>query len=162
MKPAVIKKVLYVPELGTNLFSILAATRLGWEVIFSGTTVRISSAKHEVIMVGERAGRGLYLLKIHTRFIHEDHDKQLSFTPPIPNASHAQRQRTKHIDITYNFILLKQEDREIDIQFVNSEHQWADFLTKPLLSPRLTAIREPVGIVPGLTLCDLLVVFMFV
>jgi hypothetical protein len=45
MKPAVIKKVLYVPELGTNLFSILAATRLGWEVIFSGTTVRISSAK---------------------------------------------------------------------------------------------------------------------
>ncbi|EFX65875.1 hypothetical protein DAPPUDRAFT_116880 [Daphnia pulex] len=45
--------------------------------------VRISSAKHEVIMVGERAGRGLYLLKIHPRFIHEDHDKQLGFTPPI-------------------------------------------------------------------------------
>jgi hypothetical protein len=74
----------------------------------------------------------------------------------------AQRQRTKHINITYHFIRSKQEYREIDIQFVNSEHQWADFLTKPLLSPRLTAIREPVGIVPGLTLCDLLVVFMFV
>jgi hypothetical protein len=85
-KPAVIKKVLYVPELGTNLFSISAATRLGWEVIFSDTTVRISSAKHEVIMVGERAGRGLYLLKIHPRrSIHEDHDKQLGFTPPIKN-----------------------------------------------------------------------------
>ena len=46
MKLAVIKKVLYVPELGTNLFSTSAATRLGWEAIFSGPTV---------IMVGERA-----------------------------------------------------------------------------------------------------------
>jgi hypothetical protein len=56
--------------------------RMGSDFLFS-LTVRISSAKHEVIMVGERAGRGLYLLKIHPRFFHEDHDKQLGFTPPI-------------------------------------------------------------------------------
>jgi hypothetical protein len=47
-------------------------------------------------------------------------------------------------------------------RFVNFEHQWADFLTKPLPSPRLTAIRETVGIVPALTLCDRLVVSLFV
>jgi hypothetical protein len=66
----------------------------------------------------------------------------------------ARRQRTKHIDITYHFVRSKQEDRDIDIQFVNSQHQWADFLTKPLPSPRLTTIREAIGIVPALTLCD--------
>ncbi len=69
------------PELRTNLFSTSAATRLGWEVIFSSTSVRISSAKHEVIMVGERAGKGLvYLLMIHPRPIHVDHKKQLGFS----------------------------------------------------------------------------------
>lgn len=75
MKPAVITKVLYVPELGTNLFCISAVTRLGWEIIFSGTEVRILSDKKEFmeLMVGERTGRTLYLLKIHPRSNQDNH-----------------------------------------------------------------------------------------
>jgi hypothetical protein len=45
MKLAITKKVLFVPELGSNMFCILAVTHLGWKVIFSVTKVHMLSEK---------------------------------------------------------------------------------------------------------------------
>ena len=70
-KPAIIKKVLYVPGLGINLFSIAAATDLGWKVTFVDTMVHISSEENTKIIVGERVGRNLYLLAIQARYKEE-------------------------------------------------------------------------------------------
>jgi hypothetical protein len=66
-KPAIIKKVLYVPGLGTHLFSIAAVTDLGWKVTFTGTRVHFTSEYGNLIMTGERVGRTLYLLDIKSR-----------------------------------------------------------------------------------------------
>ena len=63
--------VLYVPGLGINLFSIAAATDLGWKVTFVDTMVHISSEKNTKIIVGERVGRNLYLLAIQARYKEE-------------------------------------------------------------------------------------------
>lgn len=58
-----IKDVLYVPILGTNLFSIGTATENGTEIHFNNNKVYFSR-RGITFMVGQRAGRGLYHLSI--------------------------------------------------------------------------------------------------
>ena len=58
MESALIEMVLYVPNLGVNLFSIAAITKLGVTVHF--IEARVSFNKNEsVVMVGERIGKTL-------------------------------------------------------------------------------------------------------
>ncbi len=54
LKKGIINGVLYVPNLGTNLFSIAAATTAGIEVNFVRDQVTLSQ-KGKVVMVGHRA-----------------------------------------------------------------------------------------------------------
>lgn len=57
------EKVLYVPGLVINLFSIGAATELGAKAVFVNNSVKITQ-NNILIMEGHRAGRTLYLLDI--------------------------------------------------------------------------------------------------
>lgn len=60
---AIMKEVLYIPELGTNLFSIVSATKNGSEVRFINDEVII--VKNEKIEItGRRIGTSLYSLDI--------------------------------------------------------------------------------------------------
>lgn len=60
---AIMKEVLYIPELGTNLFSIVSATKNGSEVRFVNNEVII--VKNEKIEItGRRIGTSLYSLDI--------------------------------------------------------------------------------------------------
>ena len=59
----VLKGVLFVPQLGANLFSIGAATRGGAEVFFSGETVSLTKSGRTEIQ-GQRVGDTLYYLNI--------------------------------------------------------------------------------------------------
>ena len=61
-----------------------------------------------------------------------------------------QRPKTKHNDVRYHFIRLQQATGEIDMQYVNTNGQLADILTKALPGPRFSIIREALGIVPSL------------
>ncbi len=81
-KPAIIKKVLYVPGLGTNLFSIAAVTDLGWKATFTGTRVHFTSENGNSIMTGERVGRTLYLLDIKPR-LHQESQQSLACASSI-------------------------------------------------------------------------------
>ena len=58
-----LKKVLYVPELGVNLYSIGRAADMGINVNFSGDIVEFTKDGAE-IMVGQKLGKSLYHLKI--------------------------------------------------------------------------------------------------
>ncbi len=73
-KVITLKKVLYVPGLGTNLLSIAAVTDLGWNVIFANTRVTFTAPESGLVMVGERVGSSLYLLDIH----HTNEEDQVS------------------------------------------------------------------------------------
>ncbi len=66
-KATTLKNVLYVPNIGTNLFSIAAATDMGWKATFDGSQVHFTSPQRDTIMVGERVGRKLHLLAIRPR-----------------------------------------------------------------------------------------------
>ena len=55
--------------------------------------------------------------------------------------------RTKHIDVKLFFIRDQQEEGKIDVKYVGTINQLADFLTKPLAAPRFHFLRQAVGIV---------------
>ena len=61
-----------------------------------------------------------------------------------------QRPKTKHIDIRCHFIRKQQETGVISMEYIRSESQLADIMTKPLPDPRFAAIRESMGVVPAL------------
>ena len=48
-----------------------------------------------------------------------------------------QSQRTKHLDVRYNFIKDFWKNGEIDLKYVESEKNHADIFTKPVSKPKL-------------------------
>jgi hypothetical protein len=54
--------------------------------------------------------------------------------------------KTKHIDICFHFIREKAKGGEIQVNYIPTTYQQADFLTKPLPYPSFIANREAVGI----------------
>ena len=53
-----------------------------------------------------------------------------------------QHSRTKHIEIKHHFIRDYVQKGTIDIQFIDSEHQWADIFTKPLTIAKFDFIKK--------------------
>lgn len=54
--------------------------------------------------------------------------------------------RTKHIDVRYHFIREKFEDNIFSLEFVGTEDQLADILTKPLQKDRFEKLRSAMGV----------------
>jgi len=50
--------------------------------------------------------------------------------------------RVKHIEIKHHFIIDYVQKQIIDIQFVDTDHQWADIFTKPLTVERFNFIKK--------------------
>jgi hypothetical protein len=53
-----------------------------------------------------------------------------------------QHSRVKHIEINHHFIRDYVQKEILDIQFIDTEHQWADIFTKPLTVERLDFIKK--------------------
>ena len=62
--------------------------------------------------------------------------------------------RSKHIDIKFHFLRDYVDGGQIVIEFVETDRQLADVLTKPLGRLRLTELKEMIGMegVQGITL----------
>jgi hypothetical protein len=56
-------------------------------------------------------------------------------------------QRTKHVDIKYHFIREQLKNGVIDMQYVGTDDQLADMLTKPLETSRFQKLRQRIGII---------------
>lgn len=55
--------------------------------------------------------------------------------------------RTKHIDVRYHFIREKYEEGVFELNYVSTDEQLADILTKALGRDRFQRFREMLGIV---------------
>lgn len=53
--------------------------------------------------------------------------------------------KTKHIDVRYNFIRSQQQSKEIDVKYVPTSKQLADPFTKALSNPRFSEMRSAIG-----------------
>ena len=56
-------------------------------------------------------------------------------------------ERSKYIDLKYHFIRDCVEAKKVELEFVPTEHQLADMLTKPLGRVRLAELRTRIGMV---------------
>jgi hypothetical protein len=52
--------------------------------------------------------------------------------------------RTKHIEIRYHFIRDHVQKGDIELEFVSTDSQWANILTKPLIEERFYTIRREI------------------
>jgi len=50
--------------------------------------------------------------------------------------------RAKHIEIKHHFIRDYVQKGTLDIQFIDTEHQWADIFTKPLTMEKFDFIKK--------------------
>lgn len=57
-----------------------------------------------------------------------------------------QHSRTKHIDIRHNFIYQLEEEKVMSLDYVKTEDQLADILTKPLHSKRFEYLWSTIGL----------------
>lgn len=57
-----------------------------------------------------------------------------------------QHTRTKHIDIRYHFIRELVDKNLLALEYVSTDHQWADLFTKPLDTERFMTLRNAIGI----------------
>jgi hypothetical protein len=62
----------------------------------------------------------------------------------IKNPVH--HQRSKHIKVRYYFVQERQEAGDIEVQYISTDIQLVDSLTKPLPNPRFSALRKLMGI----------------
>jgi len=68
----ILKNVLFVPDLGVNLFSVRSATKVGLRVLFNNDRVTISKGE-KIVAVGESFSNHLYRLNI--RSVKNHHSK---------------------------------------------------------------------------------------
>jgi hypothetical protein len=55
--------------------------------------------------------------------------------------------RAKHIEIKHHFIRDYVQKGVINIQFIDTEHQWADIFTKPLAIDKFDLIKKNLNMV---------------
>lgn len=110
-------------------------------------TVALSTTESEYMAASEAAKEVLWLRQL----LIDINEPQLMVTLCIDNQSAIKlihnpiyHKRTKHIDIRYNFIREKVEQNVINIQYVKSSNQLADFLTKALPSSKFILNRDQV------------------
>jgi len=56
--------------------------------------------------------------------------------------NHILHSRAKHIEIKHHFIRDYVQKRVLDIQFIDTDHQWADIFTNPLTVERFNFIKK--------------------
>ncbi|CAK1594595.1 unnamed protein product [Parnassius mnemosyne] len=110
-------------------------------------TVALSTTESEYMAASEAAKEILWLRQL----LIDIDEPQLVITLCIDNQSAIKlihnpiyHKRTKHIDIRYNFIREKVEQNVINVQYVKSSNQLADFLTKALPSGKFILNRDQV------------------
>lgn len=108
-------------------------------------TVALSTTESEYMAASEAAKEILWL----RQFLYDIGEPQSSITLNVDNQSAIKlinnpvfHRRSKHIDIRYNFIREKVRKKIVDIKYVESSNQLADFLTKSLPVSKFNSIRD--------------------
>lgn len=111
--------------------------------------VALSSCEAEYIAATSGTCQGLWLGKVLSNIEGED---QRRATLRVDNKSAialaknpVHHDRSKHIDTRYHFIRECVQTGDINLEYVRTEEQLADLLTKPLGKQRFLELREKIG-----------------
>jgi hypothetical protein len=109
-------------------------------------TVALSSTESEYIAVSAAVQEAIFLRRLlddlgfpqrSPTVIYEDNQGCLYLSE-----NSGVQQRTKHIDIRYHFIREHVESEEIKLEYIRTDEQLADLLTKPLSRQRVVVLSK--------------------
>lgn len=110
-------------------------------------TVALSTTESEYMAASDAAKEILWL----KQFLSDINEPQESVILNVDNMSAIKlvqnpvfHKRSKHIDVRYNFIRTKVEEKLIDIRYIESACQLADFLTKALSTSKFVHNRDQI------------------
>jgi hypothetical protein len=112
-------------------------------------TVATSSCEAEYIAASEASKEAIWLQRLLDHFGHKipqvplQIDNQSAIQLAKNPMSHA---RSKHIEVRWHFIREKVEEGLIKVQFVGTNDQVADGLTKPLVGEKLSKFVSNIGL----------------
>jgi len=115
------------------------------------TIVAISSCESEYVAAATTTCQGIWLARLLSEFSSSD---AKPFVLRVDNQSAIAlaknpvfHDRSKHIELKYHFIREAVETKKLELEFVPTEFQLADMLTKPLGRVRLAELRSSAGMV---------------
>ena len=111
-------------------------------------SIALSTAKAKYIAAGSYYAQTLYKKqKLEDFGLYYDHipincDNTSAISLSKNPIEHS---RIKHIEIRYHFIRNHVQKGDVDLVFIDTNHQWADIFTKPLSEERFCVIRRELG-----------------
>jgi len=112
-------------------------------------TVALSSTEAEYMAAASAVQEAVHLRllmktlgfeQIGATLVYEDNQGAIAMSVNPVNA----HKRSKHIDVRFHFLRERVASGEVKLEYIVTEHQQADLLTKPLLRARLVRIRDRV------------------
>ena len=111
--------------------------------------VALSTTESEFISAADGTKEAIWLRRLHVELGGNDQPVKLNCDNQGAIAlvrNPVFHQRTKHMDVRYFFVRDAQQDGLIDIQYVETENQLADCVTKALAVPRFEKLRSNLNI----------------
>ena len=113
--------------------------------------VALSSCESEYVAAATAACQGIWLARLLAEFGYGEAERVALKVDNKSAISLAKNpvfhERSKHIELKYHFIRDCVETKKIELEFVPTEHQLADMLTKPLGRVHLAELRSSIGMV---------------
>ena len=113
--------------------------------------VALSSCESEYVAATTAACQGIWLARLLGEF-REMEEKTVRLKVDNKSAislakNPVMHDRSKHIELRYHFIRDCVETKKIELEYVATEFQLADMLTKPLGRVRLQQLRSSIGMI---------------
>ena len=111
----------------------------------------LSSTEAEYIALSEAVKEALWMKRLLEDFnqhvpppirIYEDNQNCIRLLK-----NERSTQRTKHIDVKYNFVRDLYNSKELDVMYCPSQFMIADLLTKPLEAVKIRQLSKDIGLV---------------
>ena len=124
----------------------------------------LSSTEAEYVVVSSCCAQVLlmkhqledYGLKLHNIPIKCDNTSAIALTKNLVFYA-----RTKHIEVKNHFIRDHVQKRDIDLEFIDTNHQIDDIFTKPLDKEKFEYFRNELGMIISLHVCTIFIFEMW-
>jgi hypothetical protein len=105
------------------------------------TCIALSSCEAEYVALSLAAQEALFLKQLLNELDPRDHDEVILHCDnqgaiALSN-NRICNQRSKHIDIRYHFVRNAVLERQVNLEYISTEHNVADIFTKPMGKPKL-------------------------
>lgn len=122
------------------------------------TSVSMSTTESEYIAASETVRELIWILRLFRGLVKDKIEKPIML---VDNQSAIKlvknpefHRKTKHIEVRYHFVRNAHEEKVFDLDYINTNNQIADILTKPLSRDRFEYLRTKLGVIAKKEVCQ--------